>query len=91
MLNPDGYGIETWEDGKRVEHDHVACSHCGRHTRLKPGEPPYATCKSCLGFICALCYERLRIEGCKPQEQMLLEMEGRINERLTWQRNLRER
>ena len=92
MFRPDGYVRVVYPDDHRLnlEHDTVWCAHCGKHTHLKPGEAPYATCKQCMGFICEPCYAALPVVGCRPHEQMLLEMERAINRRLVWERNLRE-
>lgn len=90
MLKPDGYAVVLSEDGKIKEIDTYWCAHHGGHTHLRVGETPFATCRSCMGFICESCYNDLaRGKICKPLEQMLLEMEAKIDARLTWDRNWR--
>jgi hypothetical protein len=79
MRDAHGHGVYFGPWGEVIEHDTYMCNHCNRHTRLKPKEAPYATCKSCMEFICEECYGKL-MKGaqCKPLEQWLIEQETAI-------------
>lgn len=86
MLRPHGYAVIIGPDVIR-EIDTFTCFHCNRVTHLKPKEPPYATCKRCMNFICASCYA---IGGCRPLEQWLEEQERAISRRIENDRRLGE-
>jgi hypothetical protein len=89
MIAAHGYVTITM-DGKVVrEVDTYQCAHCMRHNHLKPKEPPFATCKLCMGFVCdrPACNTRA---GCTPSQKWLEEEEKRINLAIERQRFLSE-
>lgn len=78
-----GYATFQGEEGHLREADTYTCAHCQFVTILKPREPPHATCKSCMGFICAKCYGRLTLgEMCRPTERRLAEYEKKLRDAL---------
>lgn len=94
MLKPDGYVRVTYPDElnrkKDREVDTYQCGHCGAHRHLLPGQHPEWSCKICMNFICEQCARLLPQNGCRPQEELLLKMEGAIRRKLQWERNFRE-
>lgn len=86
MRGAHGYAVVTGPGGV-TEIDTTVCGHCQRVTHLKPNEPPYATCKRCMQFICPHCYHA---GGCKPVEKWLDEQERQITRQVERQRTLRE-
>jgi|SRR5580698_6438756 hypothetical protein len=74
-----GYHIETpREGGPTIQHDLMACVHCGYVWEPKPGSgKKRGFCYRCNGFVCghAECLKK----GCVPQERWLEAMERGID------------
>ena len=86
MRDAHGYAVlfDPNARGGVVERDTFRCNHCSRVTHLKPREMPFATCKSCMDFICEDCYRRLMAGApCKTVEQQADEIEAAVLKRRT--------
>jgi hypothetical protein len=84
MRNAHGYAVLTDPDipGGVRERDTMRCNHCMRVVVLKPNESPFATCRSCMEFICEACYgDLIRGTPCKTVEQQADEIEAAIMKR----------
>jgi len=90
MLKPQGYGVISYEDGARVEHDTISCGHCNQVVIVKPGtaatvylipqflgpdrEEPGAFCRQCMSPVCLRCHADGR---CLPLMRRIEAMEAR--------------